>query len=111
MGAATCQAAAVLATDLRPQRALLGGWPEALDGSSAGAKAIDDATLLSRPMKNSKIRVPESRGTDTRRNQARADAKMARLKKAIDRGYEDAAAGRVIVLDGDAEIDRFFKRL
>lgn len=59
----------------------------------------------------SKIRVRKSRGTGPRRNQVRPDAKMARLKKAIDRGFEDAAAGRVIVLEDDAQIDRFFKRL
>lgn len=33
------------------------------------------------------------------------------LKKAIDRGFEDADVGRVVVLEGDAQIDRFFKRL
>lgn len=82
-----------------------------MDGSSADAKTIDDAKLMSRPMKMSKIRVRSSRGTDRRRKHARADAKVACLKKAIDRGFEDADAGRVVVLDGDAQIDRFFKRL
>lgn len=37
--------------------------------------------------------------------------KRARLKDAIDRGYEDAAAGRVIPLDTDEQIDELFASL
>lgn len=37
--------------------------------------------------------------------------KRARLKDAINRGYEDAAAGRVIVLDNEDQIDAFFADL
>ena len=37
--------------------------------------------------------------------------KRARLKDAVDRGYEDAAAGRVIQLDTDDQIDALFASL
>jgi putative addiction module CopG family antidote len=37
--------------------------------------------------------------------------KRARLKDAIDRGYEDAAAGRVIQLETDDQIDALFASL
>jgi predicted transcriptional regulator len=37
-----------------------------------------------------------------------AEIKRARLKDAIDRGYEDAATGRVIRFDTDDQIDAFF---
>ena len=37
--------------------------------------------------------------------------KRARLKDAVDRGYEDAAAGRVIQLETDDEIDALFAGL
>lgn len=40
-----------------------------------------------------------------------AEIKRARLKDAIERGYEDAAAGKVIRLDGDDQIDAFFADL
>jgi antitoxin ParD1/3/4 len=46
--------------------------------------------------------------------QARDEAdqiKRARLKDAIDRGYEDVATGRLIVLDNDDQIDAFFSDL
>ena len=76
-----------------------------------GPEAVDDATLMSRPTKMSKTREGRLPGTDTGRTEARPDVKRARLKKAIDRGFEDADAGRVVVLDADAQIDRFFKRL
>lgn len=37
--------------------------------------------------------------------------KRARLKDAIDRGYEDVTAGRVIVLENEDQIDAFFSDL
>jgi hypothetical protein len=37
--------------------------------------------------------------------------KRARLKDAIDRGYEDAAPGKVIRLESDDQIDAFFTDL
>jgi putative addiction module CopG family antidote len=37
--------------------------------------------------------------------------KRARLKDAVDRGYEDATAGRVIQLDTDDQIDALFASL
>jgi putative addiction module CopG family antidote len=37
--------------------------------------------------------------------------KRARLKDAIDRGYEDAARGRVIRFETDDQIDAFFADL
>ena len=40
-----------------------------------------------------------------------AEIKRARLKDAIDRGYQDVAAGKVIGLASDDEIDRFFADL
>lgn len=40
-----------------------------------------------------------------------AQLKRARLKDAIDRGYEDMAAGRVIALENDDQIDAFFREL
>ena len=40
-----------------------------------------------------------------------AEIKRARLKDAIDRGYEDAATGKVIRLDSDDQIDAFFADL
>ena len=40
-----------------------------------------------------------------------AQLKRARLKDAIDRGYEDVTAGRTIVLEGDDQIDAFFREL
>jgi len=40
-----------------------------------------------------------------------ADIKRARLKDAIDRGYEDAAVGKVIRLESDDQIDAFFADL
>ena len=46
--------------------------------------------------------------------QARDDVvalKRARLKDAIDRGYEDVAAGRVIQLETDDQIDVLFASL
>lgn len=46
--------------------------------------------------------------------QARDEAiqiKRARLQDAIDRGYDDIAAGRVIRLESDDEIDAFFADL
>ena len=46
--------------------------------------------------------------------QARDEAdqiKRARLKDAIERGYEDVATGRVVVLDNDDQIDAFFSDL
>ena len=46
--------------------------------------------------------------------QARDDAaeiKRARLKDAIDRGYEDVATGNVIRLESDDQIDAFFADL
>jgi putative addiction module CopG family antidote len=46
--------------------------------------------------------------------QARDDVvalKHARLKDAIDRGYDDAAAGRVTQLDTDDQIDALFDSL
>jgi putative addiction module CopG family antidote len=40
-----------------------------------------------------------------------AEIKRARLKDAIDRGYEDAASGKTIRLDTDDQIDAFFADL
>jgi hypothetical protein len=40
-----------------------------------------------------------------------AEIKRARLKDAIDRGYQDVAAGKVIRLESDDEIDTFFADL
>ena len=40
-----------------------------------------------------------------------AEIKRARLKDAIDRGYEDVAAGRTIVLENEDQIDAFFAAL
>ena len=40
-----------------------------------------------------------------------AQLKRARLKDAIDRGYEDVAAGRIIALENDDQIDAFFREL
>ena len=40
-----------------------------------------------------------------------AQLKRARLKDAIDRGYEDVATGRVIALEGEDQIDAFFREL
>ncbi len=37
--------------------------------------------------------------------------KRARLKDAIDRGYEDVSAGRVIVLQDEDQLDAFFNDL
>jgi hypothetical protein len=37
--------------------------------------------------------------------------KGARLKDAIERGYQDVDAGKVIRLESDAEIDAFFADL
>jgi len=42
---------------------------------------------------------------------AAVDIKRARLKDAIDRGYDDVAAGRVTALDNDDQIDAFFADL
>ena len=46
--------------------------------------------------------------------QARDEAvqiKRARLQDAIDRGYDDVAAGRVIVFENENQIDAFFDDL
>ena len=40
-----------------------------------------------------------------------AEIKRVRLKDAIDRGYQDVAAGKVIRLESDDEIDTFFADL
>jgi putative addiction module CopG family antidote len=40
-----------------------------------------------------------------------AQIKRARLKDAIDRGYEDVATGKVIRLESDDQIDAFFADL
>jgi putative addiction module CopG family antidote len=40
-----------------------------------------------------------------------ADIRRARLKDAIDRGYEDAVTGKVIRLESDDQIDAFFADL
>jgi len=37
--------------------------------------------------------------------------KRARLQDALDRGYDDIAAGKVINLENDDQIDRFFADL
>lgn len=37
--------------------------------------------------------------------------KRARLRDAIDRGYDDITTGRVIVLENDDQIDAFFSDL
>jgi antitoxin ParD1/3/4 len=42
---------------------------------------------------------------------AAVEIKRARLKDAIDRGYDDVAAGRVTALDSDDQIDAFFADL
>jgi hypothetical protein len=39
------------------------------------------------------------------------DGTRARLQDAIERGYQDAAAGKVTTLEGDDQIDGFFDRL
>ena len=39
------------------------------------------------------------------------EIKRARLKDAIDRGYEDAATGKVIRLESEDQIDAFFADL
>ena len=44
------------------------------------------------------------------RDQA-AEIKRARLQEAIDRGYQDVAAGKVIRLESDDHIDAFFADL
>jgi putative addiction module CopG family antidote len=46
--------------------------------------------------------------------QARDDAaqiKRARLRDAIERGYEDVSSGKVITLESDDQIDAFFADL
>lgn len=40
-----------------------------------------------------------------------AEIEKARLNDAIDRGYEDATAGKVIRLESDDQIDAFFTDL
>lgn len=40
-----------------------------------------------------------------------AEIKRARLKDAIERGYQDVAAGKLISLEGDDQIDAFFADL
>ena len=40
-----------------------------------------------------------------------AEIKQSRLRDAIDRGYKDAAAGAVIRLDSNDEIDALFAEL
>jgi RecJ-like exonuclease len=40
-----------------------------------------------------------------------AKIKRARLEDAIERAYEDVAAGKVIRLEGDDQIDAFFTDL
>jgi putative addiction module CopG family antidote len=40
-----------------------------------------------------------------------ADIKRARLKDAIERGYEDAAAGKVLRLENNDQIDALFADL
>jgi putative addiction module CopG family antidote len=40
-----------------------------------------------------------------------AEIKRARLKDAIDRGFEDVATGKVIRLESDDQIDAFFADL
>jgi hypothetical protein len=40
-----------------------------------------------------------------------AEIKRARLKDAIDRGYEDVATGKVIRLESDDQIDAFLADL
>jgi len=40
-----------------------------------------------------------------------AEIKRARLKDAIERGYDDVAAGKVTRLESDDEIDAFFADL
>jgi antitoxin ParD1/3/4 len=42
---------------------------------------------------------------------AAVQIKQARLKDAIERGYEDVAAGRVVGLENDDQIDAFFADL
>ncbi len=60
--------------------------------------------------------VPRTRLSPTalRLMQARdeaAEIKRIRLKDAIERGYEDVAAGKVIRLESDDQIDAFFADL
>lgn len=40
-----------------------------------------------------------------------AQLKRARLQDAIDRGYEDVAAGRLVTLENEDQIDAFFREL
>jgi putative addiction module CopG family antidote len=40
-----------------------------------------------------------------------AELRRSRLNDALDRGYEDVAAGRLLDLDGNEQIDRFFDDL
>ena len=40
-----------------------------------------------------------------------AEIKRARLRDAVDRGYQDVAAGKVIRLESDDQIDAFFADL
>jgi putative addiction module CopG family antidote len=40
-----------------------------------------------------------------------AEIRRSRLRDAIDRGYEDAAAGKVVRLEGNDEIDALFADL
>lgn len=40
-----------------------------------------------------------------------AQLKRTRLQDAIDRGYEDVAAGRVLALENEDQIDAFFREL
>jgi antitoxin ParD1/3/4 len=39
---------------------------------------------------------------------AAVEIKRARLKDAIDRGYDDVADGKIVTLDTDDDIDAFF---
>jgi putative addiction module CopG family antidote len=39
------------------------------------------------------------------------EIKRARLQDALDRGYDDVAAGRIVALDSDDDIDGFFADL
>ena len=50
------------------------------------------------------LRLMEARDEATR-------IKRARLNDAIARGYDDAAAGRLIVLESEHDIDEFFDEL
>ncbi len=40
-----------------------------------------------------------------------AQIKLARLQDTIDRGYQDVAAGKVLRLESDDQIDAFFANL